>query len=174
MSYATLTDMIEAFGRTEMARLCDRDDEQQLITADPELFEKAVAGEDLSGYSPEEQDAAEDALARGHAAMADGAAEMDSRIACRYALPLSAQVIEDNGLQRKNCDISRYLLADDHAIDEVRKRYEGVIEWLKAVATGKACLVGADPVASDSPEIKGIGQVRHGQAASSFDWGAYS
>jgi phage gp36-like protein len=66
-------------------------------------------------------------------ALTDAAALIDSYIGRRYLLPLSVtpQVLIPYAL-----DIARYRLDRIRDREDVRKRYEDAIEWLKLVAKG--------------------------------------
>lgn len=66
---------------------------------------------------------------------ADG--EIDSYIGARYSLPLATvpEVLKD-----KACDIAFYKLHTVTLPEDVAKRYDDAIAWLKSIAAGRASL----------------------------------
>lgn len=164
--YATVPQLIAAFGIVEIARLCDTDEAPYLVT--PALFKAAAAGEAVVG-TPEEVAATVAALARASDALRRASTRMDSYIGMRYPLPLLVVVIGQNSLEQVCLNIARFLLQDNRATDEVRARYKDDIDWLTQISVGKAALVGAD----DAPATAANGGTRHGQARSNFDWAGY-
>ena len=104
MSYTTPAGMATAFGAKELAEICDRDHAPFLVSAD--VFALAAASGDLSGEPAEVQAAAAAALARCQGAIDRAGAEIDSRLACATALPLTADAVEANGLAGR-CAVSR-------------------------------------------------------------------
>lgn len=77
-------------------------------------------------------------------ALLDAAAEIDSYLGARFALPIAEP---PPVLTRIACDIAIYRLfetARDDDVKDSRKRYEDAIRWLKAAADGE--------VALDAPE----------------------
>ncbi|WP_143869883.1 gp436 family protein [Catenovulum sediminis] len=70
-------------------------------------------------------------------ALQDATAEINGYIAGRYTLPL-AQTPEV--LKRNCCDIARYLLSDDRAPEQVEKRYQATIQFLRSVGKGELSL----------------------------------
>lgn len=117
--YASTADMVARFDRPEQPELT------QLIP--------------LAGSSPASVD-----LTRLAEVLAEASGQMDSYLGTRNALPLSVSAEQAADLKRVCCDIARYRLWDDAASDEVRKRYEDALAFLKAVAAGDVVLGGAD------------------------------
>ncbi|MCK9193865.1 MAG: DUF1320 family protein [Nevskia sp.] len=74
-------------------------------------------------------------------AIADASAEIDTYLVSRYALPL---IPIPPVLVRVCCDITRYRLFDDRALDEVRNRYTDAVKYLTNIANGTIKL-GLDP-----------------------------
>lgn len=70
-------------------------------------------------------------------ALDDAAAEIDGYLAARYQLPLPTVPAL---LARIACDIARYLLWEDRASDEVRRRYEDARKILESIARGTVSL----------------------------------
>lgn len=74
-------------------------------------------------------------------AIDDASAEVDGYIGGKYSLPLDSPPAV---LTRITADIARYRLYDNIATEEVRRRYEDALRFLKAVGKGEISL-GADP-----------------------------
>lgn len=68
-------------------------------------------------------------------ALDDAAAEIDSYLAVRYRLPLATV---PPVLVRVACDIARYLLWEERASEEVRRRYEDARRLLESISKGAA------------------------------------
>lgn len=71
------------------------------------------------------------------AALADASAKADSSIAVKYKLPLPNT---PPVLLIAVCDMARYHLYKDRPTEEVRKRYDDALNWLKRVASDSAKL----------------------------------
>lgn len=65
--------------------------------------------------------------------IADADSLIDGYLGVRYKVPI---IPTPNIIKAFSCDITRFLLWDDHAPDEVRKRYDDVIARLKDYAKG--------------------------------------
>jgi phage gp36-like protein len=73
-------------------------------------------------------------------ALADAAAEIDSYLGTRFALPITEP---PPVLTRIACDIGIYRLfeqARDEDVKDTRRRYEDAIKWLQGVADGEIAL----------------------------------
>lgn len=70
-------------------------------------------------------------------ALNDASAEMDTYLGSVYTLPLSDP---NPYLKTICCDITRFRLWDDAVSEEVRKRYEDAVAWLKKVVKGDVSL----------------------------------
>lgn len=101
-------------------------------------------------------------------ALADADELINSYLIERYTLPLPAtpQVVI-----ARACDIARFRLYKDAPSEEVRKRYEEAVTWLRDVVAGKAGL--GFPDSSQQPGDATHRAPRVGQAASGFDWAGY-
>jgi phage gp36-like protein len=66
-------------------------------------------------------------------AMTNAESEMDSYIGGRYPLPLP---MVPEVLRSFACDIARYRLYDAKPTDEVSKRYDRAVSWLRDLAKG--------------------------------------
>lgn len=121
MTYATQTDLVDRFGVAEIAQLTD-----------------PVNGSTINATT----------VAR---ALADADAEVDARLAPRYALPLASTPAV---LVRVAADMARYFLWDVRANEQVRNRYKDAITLLDKFATGavkldSALALAAAPGASE-------------------------
>lgn len=114
MTYATQADLVERFGTTELAQLTD-----------------PAAGATINATT----------VAR---ALGDADAEIDARIAQRYALPLASTPLV---LVRVAADLARYFLWDARASEQVRNRYKDAIALLNQMASGAVQLGGAAALA---------------------------
>lgn len=82
----------------------------------------------------------------------DAEAEVDAYLSGRYAMPLASV---PNIIVRLVCDIARYHLFGAALTDEVSKRYNDAIAFLKNVSSGKASL-GIDEASGESPETDNL------------------
>ncbi len=76
-------------------------------------------------------------------AIADAASEIDGYVlAAGYSLPLvNVPVI----LRTYACDIARYRMYDDHAPEQVTKRYEDALRFLRLLSRGEVSLGAKQP-----------------------------
>ena len=88
-------------------------------------------------------------------AIQDATEEINGHIGDRYPLPLPNV---PSNLERMACDIARYRLYFQQPTEEVRKRYEDAVSFLKLVATNKAHLqiqnVETNQIVDDTPKNK--------------------
>ena len=88
-------------------------------------------------------------------AIQDATEEINGHIGGRYSLPLPNV---PSNLKRMACDIARYRLYFQQPTEEVRKRYEDAISFLKRVAENKAHLQiqseESDEIIDDEPTKK--------------------
>ncbi len=87
-------------------------------------------------------------------ALGDADAEIDGYLASKYTLPLDPIPLP---IARIACDMARYHLHDDRVTEQVRKRYEDAIRFLKAVVSGEVTLGvdagGEAPAAVGGPQV---------------------
>lgn len=114
MPYATQQDLVDRFGTQELAQLTD-----------------PAAGTTINATT----------VAR---ALADADAEVDTRLASHYTLPLASV---PTVLVRVAADLARYFLWDARATEQVRNRYKDAIKLLDQVGSGALSLPGATPLA---------------------------
>ncbi|WP_018169093.1 gp436 family protein [Thioalkalivibrio sp. ALMg9] len=91
-------------------------------------------------------------------ALSDAASLIDSYVGRRMRLPLDPV---PEVLTRVACDLARYYLYEHRATDEVTRRHEAAMRYLRDIAEGKASL-GADAPAKTT---SGSPMVRPGHAA---------
>lgn len=91
--------------------------------------------EELEQLAPSDTDAVDQS--KVESALNDAAAEMDTYLGSVYSLPLADP---NPYLKTICCDIARFRLWDDAVSEEVRKRYEDAIAWLKKVVKGDVSL----------------------------------
>lgn len=123
MPYATVEDMVARFGEAEMTRL---------TAAEGELDAGVVT-------------------AKVETALAEATGLIDSYLRRRYAVPLAAPVPAE--IVRACCVLARYDLAHGEQrepSEQMRLARKEVVEWLAALADGKAVLDGAVPAAGAS------------------------
>ncbi|MFH7767703.1 gp436 family protein [Acinetobacter sp. BSP-28] len=88
-------------------------------------------------------------------AIQDATEEINGHIGGRYPLPLPNV---PSNLKRMACDIARYRLYFQQPTEEVRKRYEDAIAFLKRVADNKAhlqiLLPETNQIVDDQPKNK--------------------
>lgn len=123
--YTTKPDMISRYGETPLIELTDRADEPAGVIDDVVL----------------------------NAAMVAASAEVDSYIASRYKLPLSAA---PQVLVRHTSAIAYYILHRGRYTDEVRQEYDDALAFLKSLSTGAARL---DVGGSEPQSTAAIAQV---------------
>ena len=88
-------------------------------------------------------------------AIADAGAEIDGYLAGRYRLPLTTVPVI---LALYSGDITRYRLHDDGATDEVRRRYEDAMKFLRLAADGKVMLGADEPAPAGGAQMESGGR----------------
>lgn len=81
------------------------------------------------------------------AAILDACGEVEAYLGVRYSVPVTPVPVQ---LVAVTCDIARYRLHDDRPTEDVRKRYEDAVRWLRDVSRGAAVLPAAAPAAGDA------------------------
>lgn len=93
-------------------------------------------------------------------AIADADAEINAHIGGRYQLPLASVPVV---LGRVACNLARYHLYNDNPTEEVRKRYEDGLKFLREVRDGKISMgldeSGGRATPSDGAEMDSAGTV---------------
>ncbi len=103
------------------------------------------------------------------AELSTASASIDSYLAGRYTLPLTAAPVILTGIC---ADLTRYALYRNGVPELVKERYLAAVRWLRDVADGKASLglsaSQATPAADAAIEIKSGGNVWHRDASKGF------
>lgn len=120
MTYATQQDLVDRFGTAELAQLTD-----------------PAAGTTINATT----------VAR---ALADADAEIDTRLAAYYTLPLATVPAV---LTRLAADLARYFLWDTRATDQVRNRYKDAAGLLDKIGSGAVQLPGGVLLAPGSSAV---------------------
>jgi phage gp36-like protein len=135
VTYALQADMVTAFGESELIELTDRA-VPAVGAIDVAVLTRALA--------------AADALANNY-------------LAVRYTVPLS---VVPAVLMEACCDIARYELTRGpglRATEEIEKRYNQRVSWLRDLSAGKATLAevadSAAPASAGLPEMTSGGRV---------------
>lgn len=123
MSYATQQDMVDRFGESDLIKLTDR--------ADPPL------------------DAIDAAVL--NARLADAQGVIDSYVATRYTLPLTATPLL---LRQIECDLAWYLLQGGNPSQDAKDRNDAAMRILRDVSAGKVSL---GPDSSNTVAVPGDG-----------------
>lgn len=156
-SYIGVTDLLERYGTKEIIKRTDRTMPHKVT---PELMEAAAAGEDLSAWTPEQQEAVADAIRLAEIAASDATDLINGYIASRYMLPLATV---PGVLIRLCSEVARYNLYDDAPTKEIQERNSATLKTLRDMADGRLSLgvdkLGAAPQTSQSAVMVSDGRV---------------
>lgn len=133
--YTDRDDLIQRYGEAELIQLTDRHHQG---VVDDDVLNRAIA---------------------------DADALVDSYLAPRYVLPLSADMVHGSNLPQAAADIARYNLYGDHAPEEVEKRYERQVKWLRDLSQGAASLG-----VQDTATATATGRIAVREGRSRLDW----
>jgi phage gp36-like protein len=93
-------------------------------------------------------------------AIADADGEIDGYLAGRYSAPISPI---PKSLVRIACHLTRYYLYDDQAPEQITKRYDDAVKFLRGVASGQISIgvdaAGAKPTSQNTATIESGGNV---------------
>jgi len=162
--YTTALQLLDLFGDLEMAQLAA----PKSSAVDGVLLRLTLENGDRSAYSAADIAAADAAEVRLDNIVAEASLEADSYLAPRYALPLSQALINGSALPRKTADIARYLLMDNRSTEEIEKRYNSAIKWLRDISMNKASLGEQDTGVTSQP-----GRMVARQGVSGTDWSTF-
>lgn len=84
-------------------------------------------------------------------ALADADEEINGYLAARYQLPLATT---PQVLVRLAADLARYALHDDRATEQVTRRRNDAVAFLRSISKGEVNL-GLDPAQQPTPSIRG-------------------
>lgn len=132
--YASAAQLLARYSADEIAQRADASVPPVVYG---ELLSAAANGADLSGYSADEQAAAQAALARVERALEDARQTIDSYLGGRYQLPLTQA---PEVLERIAGQLARYFLYDDAATEQIGNLYKDSLKFLESVATGRVQL----------------------------------
>ncbi len=160
MPYATPSDLL-ILGADQLAQLAEPDD--AAVTGD--LLRATIDGADRSAWSAEDRTLADEALGRIVKEISSASARIDSYLAPRYPLPLSAELVAGADLRRVCTDLVWYRLHVGEPPKHVADRHRDHIAWLLDVSRGRASL-GAQDTATAAPD----GRVVARSGVSRIDW----
>lgn len=174
MTYSTLQDLASRYTAAELAQLTlapnqhyvgDAPAAADLTTAFADAVEHDVAWAKAEGtfYAFDGEAWSVLAISKLSDAISDASAEIDGYLSGLYGLPLLSPPA---ALTRVCSDIARYYLYDDAAPDQVAKRYDNAIAYLREVGMGKIHLY------PETPAV-GSGVVQFDSSPSVFRRGAY-
>lgn len=145
MPYATPSALMERFDAEEIAQLADRSI-PRLVTGD--MLSTAADGGSLAAYTAQQQAAIQAALAVVNLALQDACDTINGYIMGRYTVPI---VNPPQAIVLTECNLARYFLHDDSPPDQVQKRYEAAIDFVKALRDGKVNIGPAGATAAPVP-----------------------
>ncbi|HEY9200764.1 MAG TPA: DUF1320 domain-containing protein [Gammaproteobacteria bacterium] len=145
--YTTAAKLFSAFGKTEMALITS----PEHATVSGDLFYAVMMNNDVSAWSLQQIADANDAASRLADTIQSAEHLIDSYISPRYALPLSQELVDTSPLPTYCNHIVRFMLMDDRTTDEVDKRYDQAMKWLRDVSMNKASLGADDTAVASSP-----------------------
>ncbi|MBF0445037.1 MAG: DUF1320 family protein [Magnetococcales bacterium] len=137
MSYATPQNLLQWYGAKELAQTATPDD---LVVVPAQLMRLTIEGGNRDAFSLEEIASADKALERITAALSEATLLIESYISRRYELPITDTVVQGSPLPRSCGAMARRLLYDDAVPQEVEKRYEHTLGWLRDLANNRADL----------------------------------
>lgn len=169
--YASAPDMLLFFQARELAKIATPRDDPKQAQIDPVLLETLINQGDTSAWTPEQIERAQKGVIAINACLEDASKEMDSYFIRRYPLPLDNETIALNPIKRKCADVTRYLLAERFFkdLDEVRRRYDDVVTWLRDVSAGRVGLLIAIPSGGVTGSFGSVVV----QGVSKHDWSCY-
>lgn len=102
-------------------------------------------------------------------ALADADARINAFLAPRYTLPIDPVPAS---LEPVACDIARYYLYEDRVTDQVKRRYDDAVAFLKAVANGTADIGVSTgnqaPASSGGPQVSAPDRIFTGETLADF------
>ena len=123
-----------------------------MATVTEALLRATLEGADRSGWSAEEIEAADAAVAAIETELGNASAEIDGYLAGRYELPL---IEVPKVLEMRTAQIARYHLTDDVIVEKVQEDYKAAVRWLEAVAAGRVLLTAPS---GEETEGGGVGE----------------
>lgn len=164
MAFATRADLLARSNARRLAQLAVPAD---MAMPPEDALRVAVAGGDLSGYTPADQTALAAALVAIDNALADADALLVS-----YGI--NAAVVSTLLARLASTVALYYLQGAERMTDDVRKAYEAVLDTLKAHARGDVQLtpgIPDDPTSTaDDTVVIESSPSRYGNTATAEDW----
>ncbi|MBF0189785.1 MAG: DUF1320 family protein [Magnetococcales bacterium] len=148
MNHATAAELLLWFGARELAQVAVPEDHPPVT---PELMRQTIAQDDRDDHTPEAIAAAEAGLAAIERALSDATRLVESHLALRHGLPLSAAQVAQSPLPRLCGAIARRLLHRDRVPEEVNAGYTLAMAWLQDLAQGRTVIVGGAVVGAGAP-----------------------
>lgn len=154
--YVTPASLAELPGALEISQVASTEHAAALV--EPALMELTLRDGDRSAYSPEEVAAADAALARVNAAIADADAAIEGYLRMRsYVLPLDPvpPIVTTWARAITRYYLHKHLLSSE-AKDPIVRDYQDALKFLGLVAAGKFSLGAGDvvaPVDGGSPQV---------------------
>ncbi|MBF0193484.1 MAG: DUF1320 family protein [Magnetococcales bacterium] len=144
MSYATPQNLLRWYGAKELAEIATPDD---LVAVPAQLMRLTIDGGNRDAFSQEEMLSADKGLERITAALSEATLLIESYISRRYELPITDTDVAASPLPRSCGTMAQRLLYDDAVPQEVEKRYEQALGWLRDLANNRAdlCLKTTSP-----------------------------
>lgn len=134
--YATLTDLYDRRGESEIVRLADETAILDEVAPGPKQLEDAYDGTSPTG-DPDGVEAAEEAARTVKDALADAESEVNGYLRSRYDVPVAAAPSEvPRVLTRITADIAHYRLQRDPT-EAARERYDRAREDLRRLQRGE-------------------------------------
>ncbi|MBF0272808.1 MAG: DUF1320 family protein [Magnetococcales bacterium] len=148
MNHATAMELLLWFGARELAQVAVPEDHPPVT---PELMRRTIAQENRDDCTPEEIAAADAGMTAIQRALSDATRLVESHLALRHALPLSAGQVAQSPLPRICGAIARRLLHHDRAPDAVNAGYTQAMTWLQDLAQGRTGIVGGAVIGAGAP-----------------------
>lgn len=139
MNLTTAEALLIWFGARELAQVSVP---EELAPVSGELMRRTIGGESRDDFSPTEIAAADAGLLAIERAIADASRLMESHLALRHALPLTADQVAQSPLPRLCGAIARRLLHRERVPEEVQEGHAQALEWLRELAAGRIALPG--------------------------------
>jgi phage gp36-like protein len=137
-NYITASEYVDRFGLEETSNIATPQRSQPINTT---LLQLTIDNGDRSGYTSEEIAIADETLAVINLAIDYATNEMTGYFNVQYNLPLTSYIITKNPIKGFCSDITRYRLAKLRPTEEIIKRYDNAITWLKQVASSEIRLL---------------------------------
>lgn len=162
MPYLLPADLYPLPGALEIAQVATP---ENLDVVPAELMQATLTGADRTQWPPHQVAAADAALARVNAAIADAEQLVDGYLAARYALPLAPvpTIVKAWVRALVRYALNQYRITDEQK-DPIARDRRDVLKFLADVSAGKFSLGATDPQVTNP-----AGDVRHSAPSRVFD-----